>query len=129
MKTKSLMICLTWPSILLFCADFASTAPSLQETEAPFAKQALSTEWEEARQIWNGVRTVKKQLSVNAKREERSTTSTPIPAILDDYLANVSAPAYVKELYRNLSLQDSDKVDATTIRSLPASREGDGEQL
>ena len=44
----------------------------------------------------------------------------------DDGLASVSAPAYVKELYRNLSKQDSENSDATTIRSIPAIHDGEG---
>lgn len=138
METKITIVWLTWPSILLLCAGFAISAPSLQSDganpEVPLAGQALSKEWEEARQIWNGVRTVKKQLSVNteSQRQSREASTTPIPSSIDDYgLSNVSAPSYVKELYRNLSLQDSDEVDATTIRSLPAIHSGDadGEQL
>lgn len=130
----------TWPFILLFCADFAITAPSslqnVQEAGAnpgvPLAGQQLNKEWEEARQIWNGVRTVKKQLSINTERQRRTReTTTPTPSTLDEYLYNISAPSYVKELYRNISLKDSDEIDATKIRSLPAIHTGDsnGEQL
>ena len=42
----------------------------------------------------------------------------------DSDLASISAPAYVKELYRNLSKQDSENTDATAIRSIAALRDG-----
>ena len=42
----------------------------------------------------------------------------------DSDLASISAPAYVKELYRTLSKQNSENTDATTIRSIAALRDG-----
>lgn len=149
MAITFIVVWLTWPFILLFCADFAITAPSLQNVQeaganpgVPLAGQPISKEWEEARQIWNGVRIVKKQLSINTERQRRmsndqnpSPTANPSPDSDDVYLdlLNVSVPSYVKELYRNLSRQhkDSDEVDATTIRSIPPIRSGgaEGEQL
>lgn len=147
MAITIIVVWLTWPFILLFCADFAVTAPSLQNVQeaganpgVPLAGQPISKEWEEARQIRNGVRTVKKQLSINTERQRRShheenPTANPSPDSDDFYLdlLNVSAPSYVKELYRNLSRKhkDSDEIDATTIRSIPPIRSGgaEGEQL
>ena len=130
----SLKITLNLATILLFAtiAHFANSAPALQnangEDEAP-TKMAgvLSAEWEEARQIWNDVRTMKKQV-LAAKRERREEPDNPTRESIasDSDLANVSAPAYVKQLYLNLSQQqNSENTDATTIRSLPAVHNGD----
>ena len=123
-------------AILLACAGFYSCAPAptLQNADAVAelrpAAPTPSAEWEEARQIWNGVKMLKKQMPPRLKRSVRWANPTPVtPVTPDDYgLANVSAPAYIKELYHNLSLQDAEDNDATIIRSLPAlhTEEGNG---
>lgn len=126
----SLKITLNLATILLFAttAHFANSAPTQNgEDEAPTEMAGvLSAEWEEARQIRNGVRTVKKQV-LAAKRERREEPDNPTRESIasDNDLANVSAPAYVKQLYLNLSQQNSENTDATTIRSLPAIHNGD----
>ena len=126
-------------ALLLVSIYFARSAPTLQNAEEaqdpaqiplgmPSAGQALGAGWEEARQIWNGVRTLKKQLA--AREREKRSESDPTPSAHtnpDNFaLSNISAPAYVKELYLNLTRQDSEEIDATTIRALPAMYSGEG---
>jgi hypothetical protein len=53
------------------------------------------------------------------------TANSAPTSIVDDGLANLAIPGYVKELYRNLSKQDSENTDATTIRSIPAMYNGE----
>jgi hypothetical protein len=133
----SLKLTLNLATVLLFAvtAHVANSAPSLQDINEEVAPTkvagALNADWEEARQIWNGVRTVKKQMSATVKeRREAGDSTTPMPGKIDDYgLDNISVPTYVKELYRNLSKQNTENIDATTIRSLPAIHDGDSESL
>ena len=116
----SLKLTLNLATVLLF-AHVANSAPSLQDINEEVAPTkvagALNADWEEARQIWNGVRTMKKQMSATVKeRREAGDSTTPMPGKIDDYgLDNISVPTYVKELYRNLSQQDTENIDATTI--------------
>lgn len=119
--------------LLLLCSltyfYLANTAP-LEVSRT----KGLSQEWREAREIWNGVRSVKKQLAQRelSRFRRESDVPTPLPYLTDNYgLDNISVPAYVKELYRNISLLDPEDIDATTIRTLPAiySGDGDGERL
>ena len=115
--------------LLLCCISLylASSAPTVAPPTDP--PSGLSAEWEEARQIWNGVRSVKKLLAVREqfRARDRRSDVTPTPPVTQDHhgLDNVSVPAYVKELYWNISLQDSEDIDATTIRSLPAMHSGE----
>ena len=55
-----------------------------------------------------------------------NSASIAFSSVDDDGLASISAPAYVKELYRNLSKQDSENTDTTTIRSIAAIHDGEG---
>lgn len=121
----NLIVSSSWQNVqllLLFSLTLlylANSAP-LEETSP---RRRLSQEWEEARQIWNGVRSVKKQL-VERGLSRMRRSSSDLPA--NTYgLDNVSVPAYVKELYRNISQLDAEDIDATTIRSLPAINSGE----
>lgn len=114
--------CLVHLTLLLyFCAELTSCAPARKDdasTVAPPIAQPPNAAWEETRQLWNGVRQLRKELSRRQKREAQPTpTSRPDADDID--LDNVEAPAYIKELYVNLTRQS--KVDDTTlIRSLTA---------
>lgn len=108
-------------ALLCLCAEFASCAPVPRDdasTGAPPIAQPPNAAWEETRQLWNGVRQLRKELARRSRRDVQPTPTSRPDA--DDFdLDNVSAPAYVKELYLNLTKQTN--VDDTTfIRSLTA---------
>lgn len=117
--------------IFLLClyAEFTSCAPVREDdasTAAPPVAQPPNEAWEQARQLWNGVRQLRKELVRRNKREEPTPTSRPARSADDIDLDNVSAPAYVKELYLNLTKQ-SNIDDTTLIRSLAAIQSNAGE--
>ena len=83
------------------------------------SRRPLTKPWEDARQIWNGLRTVQKHYAARERRNAPTPTAEPVPVDHSE-LNSLSIPAYMKELYLNMSQQDSKDVDTTTIRSLPA---------
>ena len=125
---------------ILTALHLANSAPALPELDAApntwdsntwtdrvteSSRRRLSKPWEDARQIWNGLRTVQKHY---AARERRNANPTPRPPPLNhSELNNLPIPAYMKELYWNISLKDPHDLETTTIRSLPALHTGEGE--
>lgn len=123
------MLFYVYTAVLIYLASSAP-APGENQISTSEARPRLSESWEEARQIWSELRRSQKQLTAVATRTKRDDhqQSTPTPMPIDhNELNNLSVPAYVKELYWNISHQDSKDSEATIIRSLPALHNGDGE--
>ena len=123
-------------SVLIYLANSAPTptelntaanSPTNRVSGKP-ARKPLSQPWEEAREIWNGLRMVKKHYAAKRQaREADGPTSSPAPDYSDLNDLSIPIPAYMKELYWNISQHKTDDVETTTIRSLPARRTGNGE--
>lgn len=120
-------------SVLFVLASSAPAPNAERENTMPSKeplRRELSDSWKEAREIWNGVRVLKKQ---HAQRRERRMVADPTPSTIsinETELLNLSIPTYMKELYWNISKHDSrnrNSEEATTIRSLPAIHTGNSE--
>ena len=119
--------------VLFFAVNFAYSAPNLHNPNkhdkvSTKESEAFGADWEEAAHTWDGVRTVQSA----TERERRNAQSDALPATptanrltSDIDLSNLPIPPYVKELYRNLSQQDSKNREATAIRFLPAIHNGE----
>ena len=130
-----LLVCVI--SVLIYLADSAPapTEPNAAATtqtnqvSRQSVRKPLSKPWEEAREIWNGLRVAKKQNSAARERRDAPDPTQVSPQADYSDLNNLSIPipTYMKELYWNLSRQESEDADTTTIRSMPGLETGNGE--
>ena len=118
--------------LVLLCAELASCAPTPNtdtdpNTLTPLIAEPPNAGWAEARELWNGVKKLRKELLRRKRDDEPTPTSTPDAT--DINLDNITAPEYVKELYRNLTKKPKSpgNQDRTFIRSLPALQRDPGE--
>ena len=127
-STLKIQQMLSWQQMLfyLLLTLFSSSAPAPTHHSAD-VQSPLSVDWEEARQIWSELRLSKKQLTAAAAARTRRSTPTPMPPDHAALNSLSEVPSYVKELYWNISVKGSEDIDTTTIRSLPALHQGDGE--
>ena len=131
-----LLVCVI--SVLIYLADSAPapTEPNAaanthtnQVSSQSVRRKPLSKPWEEAREIWNGLRVAKKQNSAARERRDAPdpTQVSPQAAYSDLNNLSIPIPTYMKELYWNLSRHESEDADTTTIRSMPGMETGNGE--
>ena len=134
LNATHLLVCVVFVLMYLANSAPAPTEPNVAENiqknrvSGQPVRKPLSQSWEEAREIWNGLKVMKKQ-SAAASRERRDTPTTVPPQPDYSPLNNLSVPipTYMKELYWNLSRHESEDLATTTIRSLSGLETGSGE--
>ena len=111
--------------LMLLCAALTNCAPTPNadidpNTLTPSVAEQPNAGWMEARELWNGVKKLRKELLRRKRNDEPTPTSTP--DAVDKNLENITAPEYVKELYRNITKKPKShrEQDRTLIRSLSA---------